>query len=125
MPLRKRGREGRYASGDADGYRQHVVDQKRPGRDKGWRLTNVVVRDDVGAATAWVSVDRLPVGEDDNGQNRCDDKSDRRRDSEGADPHEDKHPQDLFRRVRDGRQRVRGEDSQSGDTGKPLVVGEM
>ena len=75
----------RHTGGDADRHGQHVVDEQRRRGDEGGRLSDVLLRDDVGAAAARVGMDGLPVREDDNGQNRGDDKGDRRRKGERAD----------------------------------------
>ncbi len=61
VPFRKRRRDRRHARRDADGDRQDVVDQERARGDERRRLAEIVLRDDVRAAAAWIGVNGLAI----------------------------------------------------------------
>ena len=82
-------------------------------------------RHDVGAAPAWIGVDRLSIGEHDDQQNGGDDERDRagRAKRRGAGQHQ--HAQDFFGGVGHRRERVGREDREADWPRQPLVVGEL
>jgi hypothetical protein len=79
VPLWKRRRERGNSSCDAHSYGEHVIDQERACGDKRWRFAEVVLRDDVRTAAAWVGVDSLSIGEDYDCQDCRDHEGDRAR----------------------------------------------
>ena len=125
VPLRKRRRERRDSGCDADGHGEDVVDQERRSRDERRQLTEVLFRDDVGAAAARVRMDRLAIRKDDDREDERDHQSNGARDAQRGRAGEDEHAHDFLGRVRHRRERVRRQDSQAGDLGQPLVVSEV
>ena len=121
----KRRRDREDAGRDADRNRQRVVhEQRRRGNQTGGR-PDVLLRHDVRAAAGRVGVNRLPIGEGDDRQQRRDDEADRHRVDERAHARDDERGQDEVGRVRDRRQRVGRQHGQARDTGQALVVRQM
>ena len=106
IELWKRRRDREDAGGDADRDRQRVVHQQRRRRNQPGGRPDVLLRDDVGAAAGRVGVNRLPIGEGDDRQQRRDDEADRHRVDERAHARDDERGQDEVGRVGDRRQRV-------------------
>ena len=119
--------EGRGQGGDArrhrHRYREHVVGQERRRRGQGREDAEVVLRDQVGAAPLGVGRHRLPVRDDDDGQQRRDAERDGKRVAEGRAAGENENQQDLFGGVRDRRQRVGREHRERDRLPEALVPG--
>ncbi|MFT3853954.1 MAG: hypothetical protein QM733_14605 [Ilumatobacteraceae bacterium] len=127
-PLRveaDRGADRQHATGDADGDGEDVVDEQRRAGDERRDRPEVLLGDDVAAATARVGEDRLAVAGDDDHQQDTDDDGDRHELGERrqADPGlADEHDEDLVGRVCRRRDRVAGEHRQGDLLGDPLVA---
>ena len=107
-------REDRGDREDAGGYRdrhgQDVVRQERGCGDESGQRAEVLLREDVGAAARLVDRDALPVGENDDEQERGDSDRDREDEVRRAHRGRDEDGERRLRRVGDRRDRVRGED---------------
>ena len=119
------GREGRGhlgdRRGDRHGHRQDVVhEQRRAGHLRG-EVAQVVAGHDVGPAAARVGVDRLLVGERDDGEQDHDRHRDRHHEGEGGRARHRQDDHDLLRGVGGGRQRVGGEDGEADRLADRLV----
>ena len=125
MPLWKRGGNRRNSGRDADGDGQHVIDQKRARGYKRRRLAEIVLRDDVRAATARVGVNRLAVREDDDRENRGDDKRDRAGQAERADADENQDAQDFLGRIRHRGKWVGRQHRKAREARQPLMMGKV
>jgi hypothetical protein len=123
--LRKRGGDGGDAGRDADRDRQDVVDEQRRGRDERRHLAEVVLRDEIGAASGRVRMNRLAVREDDHREDRGDDEGDGTREAERAGPDKHEHAQDFFRRIRHRGERIGGEDRETGEARESFVLREV
>jgi hypothetical protein len=80
LPRSERGHRGgqrRDAGRDRNGHRQHVVDQQRGGGRERRVLADVVLGDEISAASLRVGRHRLAVGGDDDGQQGGDAERDR------------------------------------------------
>jgi hypothetical protein len=125
MPLWKRGCNRRNSGRDADGDGKHVIDQKRPSRYKRRRLAKILLRDDVGAATARVRVNRLAVRENHHRENCGDDKRDRAGQAERADADENQDAEDFLGRIRHRGKRVGGQHRQAREPRQSLMMGKV
>ncbi len=117
--------DGQRAGGDRHRHGHHVVDQERRTRHQRRGLAQVLPADDVGAATARIGVDRLPVGVGDQRQQDDDQDGDRDEvaDRRGHAADADEHQHDLAGGVRRRRDRVGREDGEPDRLRYPLVVG--
>ena len=115
----ERGQRG-DPGGDRDCDRQHVVSEERARGHQARLRPEVVLGDDVRAATVWVGGDRLLVARHNDRQDHHDPDRDRHREGEraGAGEHEDAH--DLLGRVRRGRDVVRGEHREADEDVEPF-----
>ena len=121
-------RRDRHDGGDTGRDRhcdgEDVVDQQRRTRDERRVLTEVLAADDVAAATARIGEDRLAVRRDDDREQDRDGDADRdervqpEREARSADRDDE---EDLLRRVRGGRDRVRREHRERDGLRNPLV----
>ena len=71
------GSESEDPGGDGDRNREDVVDEERGGREKARKPPEIVARDDVGSSARLVRAHRLPVGKDDDPEQRGDRGGDR------------------------------------------------
>ena len=88
-------------------------------------LAEVVLGDQVRAATSRVRVDRLAIGKHHDREDAGDDECDRARERERRGAREHQHPQVLLGRVHNRRERVGRQHGQARDPGEPFVVREM
>ena len=98
-----------------------VDEQRRRGNQSG-AVTDVFLRDDVSAAAGRVGVNRLPVREGHNSEQRGDDKADRNGVAERADTGNDQRREDEVGGVCDRRQRVGRQHGQSRNARQALVM---
>ena len=112
LELREGGRQVEHAARHADGHGQHVVSEKRRGRDQARDHAQVLVGHDVAAAALGIGADRLPVGEGHQEQQADDQERDRHqvRKSHRADREQREHAR--LGRVGDRAHHVAGEDGQ-------------
>jgi hypothetical protein len=118
----ERRREGGRPGGDRHRDGQHVVGQEGHAGQLGGHEAEVVPGDHVGPARGGIGLDRLPVGQDEQGQDHEHCQGQRDDQGEGGDAdggHQ--HPQDLLGGVRRGRQVVGGEDGESGRLAEAFV----
>ena len=120
---REGGRDGGGAGRDLDGDRHHVVDQQRHRADLGYPRTEVVPRDDIGAARPDVHHDDLAVGQHHERHHEQDDQRQRQDQGERRQAH-DRHQrdQDLFRAVGRRRDPVRRQNAEREGLGQPLLA---
>ena len=111
--------EGRHGGGqsedpccDGDGNREHVVDEERGGREKARKPPEIVARDHVGSSARLVRAHGLPVGKDDDREQRGDRGGDREHEVSGACRRGDEDNECRLGRVGDGGKRIRREDGQ-------------
>ena len=119
---RSDGAERLHPGRHRDGHGEDVVDEQRDAGDLRGQQAEVVPGDDVGPAGGRVGLDRLAVGEDQDGLDQHHRSGDREDEREGRRPdhgHED--AQDLLGRVRDRGQVVRREDGERRRLAEPLV----
>ena len=119
---RKRRRDGRHAGRDADRHGQRVVDQQRRGSGQAGDRTEIVARDDVGAAAAGEREDRLPKRKRDRDQQDRDQDRDRLRLGHRRQAADHQDAQDLLGRVGDRRQRVRREDREPAEDSELVMA---
>ena len=124
-PFGKGRSQGGDACSNAHGDGEDVVDQQGRRGDKAGELAEIFAGDDVRAAAARIRVYRLAVRKHDDGENGRDDGGDGARKRERAHVDEDEHPQNLFGRVRDRRERIGGQDGKAGDARETFMVGQM
>src|SRR5215203_596954 len=122
---REGGRERSNTCSDTHRNCKDVIDQQRGGGYEARELAQVLPRDDVGAASARVRVDRLTVRIHDDGENRRDDGGYWTCEREGAYVDENQYAKNFFRRIRNRRERVRRQNGEPGYAGQPFVVGEV
>jgi hypothetical protein len=103
------------------GHGQDVVDQQRCGSGQRRRQAEVVLGDEIGAASLGIGVHGLAVRDDDNRQEQGDAKRDRQRITESGAAGEDQNQENLFGRVRHRRQQVGREHRQRDRLAQPFV----
>src|SRR5438034_218206 len=113
---------GLNAGTQAHRHGQDIVDEERGRADEPGHDAEVVLRDDVGAPATRIREDRLAVRRNNDGDERGDADSDRQGVAERCRPGEDQHEENLLGRVRDGGERVRGEDGKRGGLAEALVA---
>ena len=119
---RERRGQGVRACGHRHRHREHVVGEERHPGDLRGQEAKVVPGDHVGAARRRVGLDRLPVGQDQEGQHDEQRGRDGNDEAEGRQPHRrDQDPQDLLGGVGGRGQVVGGEDGQSRRLPQPFV----
>jgi hypothetical protein len=104
------------ARDDRDGDGQHVVDEQRAGRDESGPGAEVPAADRVGPAAVRIGVARLPVGGDDDDQQRDHADGQPRREVQHPQAAQSEHEDDLLGRVGHGAEWIRAEDGE----GEPL-----
>ena len=98
--------------GDRDGNRQHVIGQQGSGADEARKRAQIVLCNDVSAAACFVRLHGLPVGSDDDREQRRDRNRDRKDDVSRCRRGRDQHHQRRLGGIGDRRERVGGEDRQ-------------
>ena len=100
------GHQRAHAGGNAYTHIQQVVQHKRRGSQQAHAAPQVFARDRVGAATVRVGIDRLPVGEVHNRQQKNDDEADGHDISQPGGTQRNQQRQRCLRPVRGGAKRI-------------------
>ena len=119
--LRHRRGERGHTGGDADGNGDDIAEEQRGAGGEGRQLPEIVLGDDVGAATRRVRLDRLPVGDTDDQEQGDDARADGQAERERAQAGQEQHVQNLLRGVGDRGEGVGREDRQRFGFGQTLV----
>ena len=111
------------ACGDADGGVQDVVDHERGGGEKAGGFAEVLCGDGIAAAAVGIGVDRLAVGEVDDGQKADDGEADGDDVRDAGQAERDEQGERGFGAIGGGAERVQAEDRDAGDG--PDVLGAL
>jgi hypothetical protein len=106
VEARKGRRDGEHAGGNTHRHRQRVVDQQRRGRDEAGHRADVFLRDSIGAAARRIGVNRLPIREGDDREQRRDDEANGNGVDESGRSRYQQRRNDEIGCIRDRRQRV-------------------
>ena len=123
VEARSSGRDLGHAGRHRDCHCQDVVGEQRCGGDLSRESAQIVTRDDIGAATARVGVDRLLVGDCHNGEQHDDRNGDWERQRKGRRAGCCEHHQDFLSCIGGGGQGIGGKDGQAYPFGDGLMGG--